>query len=337
MTNAVAAVDRRPAGEANELVVGPLAAAPGQRCEGRIPVLTLSDGTEIGVPICLVNGARPGPTVYIQAVSDGDELNGLGVVRQVLAEVTPEALSGRLIVAPVVNWSAMNAHQHTSPLDGKKMNRCFPGKKQGSPSERVAHALFHLAVLQADLALDLHQGSVRPMIDEVRVRVGGTHRLHAECLEMARVFGIGYLLDERGPRGQLARAAPDRGIPTIDPELGGCHGWDPASIEKGVRGVRNVLRRYGLLPGEPELPAEQWVVRRMETARCDQGGVVEYCAALYDRVKIGQPIAAVSDVFGNHLETVAAPADGILWSKALYPLVSSGDSVATIGVEPRRL
>ena len=113
-------------------------------------------------------------------------------------------------------------------------------------SERIAAATFDVAT-RADLALDLHQGSTSRMIDEVRVRCGPRHRLHRECLELAKTFDCGYVLDQKGPDGQLARAAPDEGIPTIDPELGGCVGWDRHSIDLGTRGVMGRLEEMGVV------------------------------------------------------------------------------------------
>jgi len=217
------------------------------------------------------------------------------------------------------------------------MNRCFPGNATGTGSERIAHAVFEAAVLKADLCLDLHQGGVKPMIDEVRVRVAREHPKHAGCLELARVFGLGYILDQEGPAGQLARVAPDRGIPTVDPELGGCHGWDPSSIEKGVRGVMNVLYHYGFLPGEPQIPDRQWVVDGFEPVRADVGGVVEFAVGLYDRVERNQPLATVTDLFGQSREVVRAPRPGIVWLRSLYPAISAGETVLTLGVEPRLL
>src|SRR5262249_2245394 len=162
------------------------------------------------------HGTRPGKVLYLQAVSDGDELNGLAVVREILRQVRAEQLSGAILAVPGLNLPAFYAPQAVSPLAGPKMNRCVPGSATRTASERIAHAVFEAAVSKADLCLDLHQGGVKPMIDEVRVRVARDHALHAACLELARVFGVGYILDQEGPSGQLARAAPDRGIPTID-------------------------------------------------------------------------------------------------------------------------
>ncbi|MDE0299748.1 MAG: succinylglutamate desuccinylase/aspartoacylase family protein [Candidatus Poribacteria bacterium] len=315
-----------------DLVVDTLVAEPGQRLEGHLHVGTMEDGTPIRLPVALINGNYPGPTLYIQSVSDGDELNGLAVTHEILRTVRPDSLSGRIIVVPIVNFHAFHARQAFSPIDKKKMNRCFPGNLNGTSSERIAHLLFEYAVSQADYCIDLHQGSIHPMIDEVRVRVGHKHPQHKACIELARVFGIGYIFNEKGPQGQLAQAAPDNGIPTIDPELGGCMGWDGKSIAKGVRGVQNVLRYYGFAEGDPVLPERQVLVDRLMPLLSNEGGFVYYKVGLYDDVAAHQPVAEVRDAFGNLREVIRATESGIFWSHPVYPRVVTGGVIGTIGI-----
>ena len=169
------------------------------------------------------------------------------------------------------------------------------------------------------------------MIDEVRVRVDRRKRIHRACMEMAQVFGIGYILDQRGPAGQLARSAPDEGIPTIDPELGGCLGWDRESIQKGITGVENVLKYYGVIPGEPFIPKKQVVVDGFLTVLANRGGFIEFHAQHYDHLQKDDPVADITDPFGTVLETLRAPEESIFWSENLLPMVSSGEMVATLG------
>ena len=308
-----------------------LQAEPGKRCNGYLTVAEMQDGTPVRLPVSLVNGAEPGPTLYLQAASDGDELNGIAVIRRVLARLDPAQLTGRIIAVLIVNLHAFHALQSANPTDGKKMNRCFPGRKDGTSSERIAFRLFQNAVLQSDHCIDLHQGGVRPMIDEVRVRVDRGKRMHRACLEMARVFGIGYILDCPGPAGQLARAAPEHGIPTVDPELGGCHGWDESSIQKGVTGVENVLKHHGFVPGRPHIPEHQAVADGFLALLSNRGGFVEYRAGLYDLLQKGDPVADITDPFGEVLETICAPQESIFWSRTLRPMVASGESIGTVG------
>jgi uncharacterized protein len=231
----------------------------------------------------------------------------------------------------MVNIHPLNAHAAVSPVDNKKMNRCFPGKRNGSSSERTAHFLFHNAVIQSDYCIDLHQHGVDPMVEECVVRVNKNERAGRESLELARVFGIGYILHEKGPEGQLARAAPARGIPTIDPELGGCRGWDQTSIKKGVRGVMNVLKHYGLIAGKPEIPKKQIVAHKVKPAYSDSGGFLRFVKKLYEPVKKSEKIADILDPFGEKTGEAKSPVDGILWAHTPYPVAASGECVASVG------
>ena len=155
-------------------------AEPGEANHGYLSVTEMPDGTPMRIPVALVNGANDGPTMYLQAISDGDELNGLSVIRRVLGRLDPKCLDGRVIAVPIVNIHALHAYQAFSPIDNKKMNRCFPGRQDGTSSERIAYRLFQNAVLQSDYVVDLHQGGIRPMIDEVRVRVDRRRRIHRQ-------------------------------------------------------------------------------------------------------------------------------------------------------------
>jgi len=125
----------------------------------------------VRLPVAVINGAEDGETLYLQAVSDGDELNGLGVVNRVVPRLDPAELSGTVLVVGVVNYFAFQVAEHRNPIDDRKMNRGYPGNEGGTTSERIAHATFQ-AAKQADLILDLHQGSTSRMINETRVRCG---------------------------------------------------------------------------------------------------------------------------------------------------------------------
>jgi predicted deacylase len=311
--------------------LGSADAAPGETAVGRLSVGEARDGSEVSLPVAVVNGAREGKTLYVQAVSDGDELNGLGVVRRVVPRLDPEELAGTVLVVGLVNWYGFQAAQHRNPIDDTKLNRAYPGDAEGTASERIAAATFDVAT-RADLALDLHQGSTSRMIDEVRVRCGPRHRLHRDCLELAKVFGCGYILDQKGPDGQLARAAPDEGIPTIDPELGGSVGWDADSISAGVRGVMNVLTYYDFLEGEVT-PGTQQRATGFEQYGAPAGGLVTLRKDLGDEVERGDPLFAVTDVFGERKAEVTAEADGIFWRARRLPQVATGEYVCSVGTD----
>jgi predicted deacylase len=296
-----------------------------------LPVGETRDGTEVGLPVALVNGAADGDTLYVQAASDGDELNGVGVVRRLVPALDPADVAGTILIVGVANYHAFHVAEHRNPIDDTKLNRAYPGDPNGTSSERIAHATFEVAA-GADYVIDLHQGSTSRMIEEVRVRCGQHHRLHDDCLDLARTFDCGHVLDQKGPDGQLARAVAEEGVPAIDPELGGSVGWDPASVETGVRGVRRVLREYGFLDGDAD-PQSQVRATDFEQYASPVGGLVTFDAALGDRVRPGDDLFTVTGVFGEERATVTADSEGIAWRTRRLPQVATGEYVCSLGTD----
>jgi hypothetical protein len=311
--------------------LGSANAAPGEVATGRLEVGETRDGSPVGLPVAVVNGAEPGDTLYVQAVSDGDELNGVGVVSRVVPRLDPAELSGTVLLVGVVNYHAFQVAEHRNPIDDRKLNRTYPGDENGTSSERITHATFK-AARRADLILDLHQGSTSRMIDETRVRCGSRHRLHRECLRLAKTFDCGYILDQKGPDGQLARAGPDEGIPTIDPELGGCVGWDESSIQRGVDGVFNVLRGYGFLEGDVD-PGPQTRAKGFDQYGSPNGGLVRFEKELGDEVGVGDTLFRVIDPFGTPRTRVTADNAGVFWRTRRLPQVATGEYVCSVGID----
>ncbi len=313
------------------ITLGTASAAPGEADTGRLEVGETRDGSPVRLPVAVVNGGGDGETLYMQAVSDGDELNGLGVINRVVPRLDPAELSGEVLVVGIVNYFGFQVAEHRNPIDDRKMNRGYPGDRNGTTSERIAYETFRIAK-RADLILDLHQGSTSRMVNETRVRCGTRHRLHGDCLRLAKVFGCGHVLDIKGPDGQLARVAPDRGIPTIDPELGGCVGWDEESIRYGVEGVFNVLRYYGFLDGDVAVD-EQTRARGFDQYGSPAGGLVHFEAELGDRVSAGDVLFEVTDVFGALKGRVTADDDGLFWRTRRLPQVATGEYVCSVGTD----
>jgi predicted deacylase len=313
--------------------VGTASADPGEIDTGWLEVGETRVGTPVELPVAVVNGAEDGKTLYLQAASDGDELNGVGVLRRLVPQLVPAELSGAVLVVGIVNYHGFQAvpPEHRNPIDDTKLNRTYPGNDEGTTSERLAAATFEIAT-RADLVLDLHQGSTSRMIEECRVRCGSRHRLHDECLELAKTFDTGYVLDQKGPNGQLAREGPDEGIPTIDPELGGAYGLDPKSVEIGVEGVFNVLRGYGFLDGTAE-SGTQTRATGFEQYGSPSGGLVDFQFELGDRVAPGDTLFTVTDAFGSVKAEVTADSSGVFWRARRLPQVASGEYVCSVGTD----
>ncbi|NIV10256.1 MAG: deacylase, partial [Aliifodinibius sp.] len=155
------------------------------------------DSRPAEIPVALLNGCYEGPTLYIQAAVDGDELNPIAVARDVIAKIDPKKLSGKIIVVILTNFFGFHSKQPWNPIDNMSMNRVWPGRQDGYSSERIVHKLWNEAVLQSNYAIDIHQTGTNPSVGAVYVRVAKNEPFHDETLEMAKIFGMGYILDEK--------------------------------------------------------------------------------------------------------------------------------------------
>ncbi|MFC7071671.1 succinylglutamate desuccinylase/aspartoacylase family protein [Halovenus rubra] len=311
--------------------LGTARAAPGEMDIGELDIGDDRDGSRVTLPVAVLNGAGTGKTLYIQAASDGDELNGVGVLQRVVPQLDPTEISGTILIVGVANYYAFQRGEHRNPIDDTKLNRTYPGDKNGTSTERIAANTFD-AASRADLILDLHQGSTSQMINEVRVRCGRRHRLHDECLQLAKVFGCGHILDQKGPDGQLARVGPDEGIPTVDPELGGAVGFDDESIRRGVQGVFNVLQYYNFLEGTVDQQL-QTRAAGFEQYGSPVGGIIDFDVELGEQVSPNTTLFRVTDVFGTVKTEITSDSSGIVWRKRRRPPVASGEYVCSVGTD----
>lgn len=336
----------RAAPPAGPLRIGPIVAEPGSRHTGSLRAIQLADGSWVEFPLMVVAGTRPGPTFYVGAAIHGDEINGIEIVSRVVRAVDPRALSGTILAVPVQNPLGLRG-QHRfpvglllkSPLDQSPadMWACFPGSPEGNSTERMAAVLYEQVIARAEVLLDIHTpttgGRYAPFAFLPPRRLGAGAR-RAE--ELARVFGADFILDaEQGMYvgdGTPHVVLTARGGVGLGVELGEGGRLEAEPVERGVRGLTNLLRALGMLPGPIEALGRQIVIQRMTAVRCQRGGLLHLEAELGGDVAAGQVLATVTDVFGEVVERIRAPHAGPLVRITTFPTVASGERVAQIGV-----
>src|SRR5690606_8363952 len=172
-------------------------------------------GIAAPTPVLVVNGARQGPVLCLTAAIHGDELVGIEVVRRILYDVDAQQLNGALIGVPIVNLQGFRRSSRYLP-DRRDLNRFFPGNPAASSAARIAHSFFHEVVLKCDALVDIHTGSFhRTNLPQVRGDLN-----NPEVAALTRGFGATVVLQSKGARGTLRRAAVEAGIPAVTLEAG---------------------------------------------------------------------------------------------------------------------
>lgn len=293
-----------------------------------------------------------GPTALVMAGNHGDEYPGQIAIMRLLRELTPEHVSGRLILIPTLTMPAAKAATRLSPLDGKNFNRCFPGNPSGTPSEVVAHYLTTELFPRADIVIDLHTGGrsldfepcahmhLVPKGPQRDAMLAGTEAYNTDfCFLYADIAGTGLLPVEAEKQGKIV----------ITTEMGGSENVTATVHAETQMGLRNVLTHFGLLPGKAVTRASlglgptRWVQSlNWEDYRfAPESGVYENLVPLGEDVDAGQPVGAIHFLERPDRDPiyVLANSAGVLIATRAPSIVNQGDCVACVAhdVDPRKL
>ncbi|MCX6603223.1 MAG: succinylglutamate desuccinylase/aspartoacylase family protein [Acidobacteria bacterium] len=290
--------------------------------------------TGISLPTILVRGSSPGPTLLVSAGVHGDEYEGVRAIFETCEALDPASLRGTLLAVPIVNYPAHRAISRTHPADGGNLARAFPGRPDGSPSERLAWAFDQSFLALADFYLDLHSGGVRFSMPSMV----GFEAADPRGRAAAEAFGApviwGHPVIEPGRTISAARA---RGIPFLYTEARGAGRIHPDDLLMMRRGITNLLRHLHMLPGEPEIPTPP--LRLQGIGNTDEGVVATAegfwmpTVSLLEHVQLGQPLGHIVDDLGLILATPQAPAHGLVALRRELPPVSLGDTLILLAAE----
>jgi predicted deacylase len=291
------------------LIVGSLHAAPGEKRFGvnEFPV----QDQPYRLAMWLVNGHADGPTLVVTAGVHAAEYASIAAVLDLGRTLDPATLRGRVIVVPVMNVPAFGARAiYVCPLDGKNLNRVFPGNADGTASEQIAAWVFQHVIAQASYYVDLHGGDLNEALVPFTIffRSGGK-RVDRTSLEMAKAFGIPNLVSSETP-GAAFSAAARAGIPAILAEAGGQGIWTAEDVWQHTSGLDRLMRHLGMTPGDAPTPVFCTVLEKFLWLRSDHDGFWYPAVPVGESVQAGQSLGAVKDHEGRVLQTAVSPADG---------------------------
>lgn len=288
------------------------------------------------IPVCVVKNGD-GPTALLTGGNHGDEYEGPVALSRLAQELRVEDVRGRLIIVPFMNTPAFHAGKRTSPIDAGNLNRSFPGRPDGTVTQKIADYFQRTLLPLADVVLDIHSGGrTLDFLPFAACHVLPDKAQQEASEALMRAFAAPYAMRmlELDAVGMYDSAAEEQGKLFVTTELGGGGTSSARTVAIARRGVRNLLVEAGILRGEIE-PAKS-VMLDMPDADCfvasEHGGLLEMCRDLGERVERGEVLARVHDV----LRTGAAPVEyrakrsGILAARHFPGLVQSGDTLAVV-------
>lgn len=320
----------------DELKIGTAEAKPGQIARGGIPIGTDMYGREREIPIIVYRGAAEGPILWLNGATHGDEPEGPFSIFKALKEIDPGSLKGTIVAVPVMNVEAFSSGTRGNPLDtfSYDMNRIYPGKEDGYPTERAAYAHWSVMKEACDLQINIHSGGEHSFLSHMIF----AHD-NAESLELAAAFGQHWDLVFRSgtgannPSSQVGRLG--KGGVTV--ELGGnCRtltgDFHNVAADLAV-GYLNVLRHYGMIDGSAKY-ANEWRMGYQIPLLAPKTGMFVGQPDLPFETNLAQDtlLGEIYNLYGDVIAELRAPQDGVIFGFRSRPSVLEGEWCCFFGV-----
>jgi uncharacterized protein len=303
--------------------IGGRVVAEGMRETVNLDVSTLANATPMNLPVHVVHGG-PGPVLFLSGAVHGDEIQGIEVVRRVLAHDALKVINGTLLAIPIVNAFGFLNHSRYMP-DRRDLNRSFPGSDRGSLTSLLADLFFREVVKRSDFGIDLHTAALhRTNLPQIRIAPGDS-----DLLKLAEAFAPPVIMTSKLRDGSLRQSAKNAGVKVILYEGGEALRFEEPAIEAGVKGTLRVMKSIGMIDTAPAVPAHASTIHSTSSTwtRAPEGGILHSVRHVGDRVGRREPIGIITDPLGQSRVPVFAEDDGIIIGRTNLPIVNRGDAL----------
>ena len=319
--------------------VGTATATRGQKATGTIQVPAGVDAA-LSIPVAVVHGARPGPVLALVAGSHGTEYTSIIALEKMIGMLNPAEISGTVIIVPLINIQSFEQKvPHVNPVDKKSMNRFYPGKMDGTQTDRASYLITKQVVEQCDHLIDLHGGdtdeSLRPYSYWTKT---GNEKQDQISKEMVVAFGLDHIIisterpkDPAASR-YLENTATTRGKPSITVEAGHAGTVETDEVNALTNGCVNVMRYLKMLPAPPVMVERPVWIEKVVTVTSEQTGIFYPLVKRGTYVEQGMKIGYVTDYYNIVTFEARAPVAGVILYICAVPSMTKGATIANVGV-----
>lgn len=313
-----------------DYTVGGLTARAGSQVRGRCEV-PLGAAGAVSLPVAITHGREPGPVLAVTAGIHGGEYVPMIGVRDFVRDLDPDAMRGTVVACLQSSPVAFERRSaFVNPLDGRNLNRTFPGDPDGGPTERLAAWLWENLLSVAGYYVDCHCGDLPEVLDSFTsispgpdTAVNDRARAMADCFDVARLI-VSHL------DGATVTEAARAGIPAALVEIGGLGRWTQAEADVQRQGLHRAAAVAGIVPGDGQALPRPPLFEEGAQVRCDRGGL------WFPEVAVGSPVAEgtrlgrLEDPFGDEVQDVLAPEAGVLTYGLGSLAAGPGDLLASL-------
>lgn len=330
------------------LQIGDIRAESGTKVKGKLFAGEFSTGTEVYLPVIVINGNEDGPVIWVNACVHGNELNGTLAAQKLGRILEPEQIKGAVVITPVSNPIAFREKKRLSFLEGNfgmgesmNMGEVFPGRLDGCMTEKLAYVLFKEIKKVAAAVVDFHcWGYGQDSKPYTVIKKYADEKISRQIFEIAKAFGSPMIctldmtkkLDEPSPVDrQMDVFCAQAGIPSFMAETGHSEWVEQEYIDFAAQGAMNVMKYYGVLEGEITPNENPIILESRYVIRCKKDGLAVAQVKPHQFVKAGETLSLIYNAYGDVVEEVKAEFDMYTVSLPYMPNVNGGERVAFVG------
>lgn len=307
---------------------------PGESKEISLDLVKLHTTSTVDVPIVVERSKIPGPTILFTAGIHGDEVNGVEIVRQLIASGINKPKCGTIICIPVINIFGFINLKREFP-DGRDLNRVFPGTQNGSLASRVAYKLVHEIIPHVDLIIDYHTGSAG-RFNAPQLRFVKDNR---ELNDLSKVFGAPFVLYSKNINKSFRNTCHILGKPMLLFEGGKSFHIDETVTASGIKGAKRILQHFDMLKTTFKVtkPSKESIYINESTwKRAKYSGMFKPVVAVGVKVNKKDILGTITDPFGKFNHFVKANNSGYIINVNESPIVYQGDALFHITTKLKR-
>lgn len=284
--------------------------------------------TKLEIPVFVFRSNHKGPTLLLSAGMHGEETNGIEIIRKIITRDEIKHLNcGNIIAIPVINSVSFLFGSRELP-DGRDLNRCFPGNKNGSLGSRIAYDLMKQIVPLIDFGIDFHTGGAK-INNSPQIRCVFEF---PENISLAKKFSPPLIIDSKYREGTFRKEAAKKDKPILVYEGGESLRFDYTAINEGVNGCLRLMKSYHMI--DIDIPKNHSVKITKDTwVRANSSGLFHLNKVNGSYVSKDDLLGVICNPFGGIEHKILSSVNGYIVGVNNQPVVNQGDALIHIGME----